>query len=81
VRESILRIARIVAGVLLVVLGIIGLVLPFLQGILFIVAGLGLLSVDIPAVRRWRVRLLRRLRQWRARRHKSPELRSPGGKQ
>ena len=63
-----LRAARIVLGVLLVLLGIIGLVLPVLQGILFIVLGLGLLSVDIPAVRRWRERLVAWFHQRRERR-------------
>ena len=53
-----LRIVRVAAGLLLVVVGIAGLFLPVLQGILLIVLGLGLLSVDIPAVRRWRERLV-----------------------
>jgi len=55
--------ARIAAGVALVLLGIVGLFLPLLQGILFIVLGLGLLSVDVPAVRRLRERLVRYLRE------------------
>lgn len=63
-----LRIVRIVAGVLLIVLGVVGLFLPLLQGILFIVLGLGLLSVDIPLVRRLRDRLKHRLRERRKRR-------------
>ena len=53
-----LRTVRIVGGVVLVIVGIIGCVVPILQGILLIVLGLGLLSVDIPAVRRWRERLV-----------------------
>ena len=57
-KRNALRAGRIVAGVLLVILGISGIVLPVLQGILFIVLGIGLLSVDIPAVRRWRERLV-----------------------
>ena len=65
-----MKILRIVAGVLLVLLGIIGLVLPILQGILLIVLGLGLLSVDISAVRKLRERLLRYLREKQARRRR-----------
>lgn len=41
-----------VAGVVLIVLGVPGLVLPFLQGVLMIVAGLVLLSSASPRVRR-----------------------------
>ena len=68
VTRTALSIVRIVVGVLLVVLGIVGLFLPLLQGILFIVLGLGLLSVDVPVVRRWRDRLKHWHRERRARR-------------
>jgi len=64
-RSQLLRIGRLVAGTLLVLLGIAGLVLPVLQGLLLIAAGLGVLSVDVPILKRWRVRLLRRLRDRR----------------
>ena len=67
-KRNTLRAARVVLGVLLVILGVIGLVLPVLQGILFIVLGLGLLSVDVPLVRRQRDRLKRWYRERRARR-------------
>ena len=67
-RSQLLRIGRLVAGTLLVLLGIAGLVLPVLQGLLLIAAGLGVLSVDVPVLKRWRVRLLRKLRD-RRRRH------------
>ena len=63
-----LRIVRIVAGALLIAVGIVGLFLPLLQGILFIVLGLGLLSVDIPALRRLRDRLKQWHHERRARR-------------
>ena len=66
-KRNVLRVARIVVGLLLVLLGIVGLVLPVLQGVLFIVLGLGLLSVDIPPVRRLRDRLARYVREKRAR--------------
>ena len=49
------RILRLTAGCLLVVLGLLGLFLPFLQGVLFLLVGLYLLSLDWP-----RARLLRR---------------------
>ncbi|MFP3869205.1 MAG: hypothetical protein ACLFUU_13815 [Desulfobacteraceae bacterium] len=42
------RIVRITAGVILILLGIPGLVLPILQGWLFLALGALLLSVDIP---------------------------------
>lgn len=47
------KIARVVLGWTLIVLGIIGLFLPFLQGIVLIVSGLALLSKDRPWARRW----------------------------
>jgi len=60
-----LQIARIVSGSVLVALGIAGCVLPILPGIPFLLVGLGLLSVDIPLVRRLRDRVSARLReQW-----------------
>ena len=37
---------KITAGVLLLVLGVVGLFLPFLQGILFLIMGLSLLSTE-----------------------------------
>lgn len=65
-----------VAGVVLIVLGIPGLVLPFLQGVLMIVAGLVLLSSSSPRVRHaletLRERhpaLDRRISWWRERLH------------
>ena len=45
--------ARNVAGIILIVLGIIGLVLPVLQGILMIMGGLGLLSIYNEGLRKW----------------------------
>jgi uncharacterized membrane protein YbaN (DUF454 family) len=47
-----LRAARIVAGILFVLVGIAGLFLPILQGILFIFIGLALLGVDKDRLRR-----------------------------
>jgi len=42
-----------VAGISLIILGIIGLVLPVLQGILMIMGGLGLLSIHNEGLRKW----------------------------
>ena len=64
-KQTVVSALRIAAGVVLVIIGIFGLVLPILQGILIILLGLALLSVDIPAVRRLRERLLRYIRDKR----------------
>lgn len=80
------RIVRMVAGVLLVVLGVLGLFLPFLQGILFLGVGLLLLSADIRPIRRCvlgqmrrhpkRYRLFRKAHRWL---HGRKRRRSPTG--
>ena len=59
------RAVRIVFGGLVVLFGIAELFLPG-PGLLFIALGLGILSLDIPAVRRLRDRALERLRAERA---------------
>ncbi|NIQ40166.1 MAG: hypothetical protein GTN81_16515 [Proteobacteria bacterium] len=46
-----------VGGICLILLGIVGLFLPILQGILLIIAGLGLLSIGNERVRDWVGRL------------------------
>jgi len=60
-RQILWRLARLSAGWALLGLGIIGLFLPFLQGLIFIASGLALLSPDLP----WAKHLLDRLSQWR----------------
>jgi len=57
-KSLIKRIIRIAFGVFFLLLGIIGLLTPVLQGVLFILFGLVLLSRDVPFVRR----LVKRLR-------------------
>jgi uncharacterized membrane protein YbaN (DUF454 family) len=42
-----------IGGMALILLGIIGLFLPVLQGVLLIIAGFGLLSIGNERVRRW----------------------------
>ena len=54
------RIALLVTGWLFIVLGIAGLFLPILQGILFLLVGLALLSLGSPRIRLLRMRLGRR---------------------
>ena len=62
------RVGRIVLGVLFLFLGVIGLFLPFLQGILFLVIGLSFLSNESIYARRsmeWlRSRIPHRHRGW-----------------
>jgi hypothetical protein len=53
---------RIAAGAILVVVGIIGLALPVIPGTLLIAMGLGVLSVDVPPLKRLRIRLADYLR-------------------
>lgn len=63
------RIARIIAGAVLIGIGVIGLFLPFLQGIALIIAGLLLLAREFHWARRV-VDWLRR--RWHAARASSP---------
>ena len=58
------RIFRLVAGWSLLVVGVVGLFLPVLQGFLLIISGLALLSTESP----WAHRLLTRLKSLRKRR-------------
>ena len=64
-----MRVLRNIAGVALVLLGVVGLVTPILQGILFIVLGLAL--IDLPIKHRSHVWLGRRsgAYRWTALKH------------
>lgn len=73
VKRQIKRFLKIAAGVILLVLGCAGLFLPVLQGILMIMAGLALLSTEIPAVKSFNDRARSRLRTIFARRGKRPD--------
>jgi uncharacterized membrane protein YbaN (DUF454 family) len=55
------RLIRLTTGWLLIVVGVIGLFLPVLQGILFILSGLAVLSTES----RWARILLERFSAWR----------------
>jgi uncharacterized membrane protein YbaN (DUF454 family) len=52
-KQRLWRFGKITLGVLLLVLGVIGLFLPFLQGILFLIMGLSLLSTESPRAKAW----------------------------
>ena len=69
------RMSRIALGIALLIVGLVGLVLPILQGVVLIVAALAILRKDIPFVAtiwdRFVVPLQQRYRRWReARRHR-----------
>ncbi|KKP87401.1 MAG: hypothetical protein UR90_C0006G0004 [Parcubacteria group bacterium GW2011_GWC1_35_8] len=49
--KEVKRIIVLIVGIIFIILGLLGLVLPFLQGILFLIIGLMLLSLCIPKVR------------------------------
>ena len=55
------RVLRLTAGWTLIVIGVIGLFLPVLQGILFIASGLAVLSTES----RWARALLEKFSSWR----------------
>ena len=55
------RVLRLTAGWSLIVIGVIGLFLPVLQGILFLASGLAVLSTES----RWARALLDRFSAWR----------------
>ncbi len=61
---------RIVAGFVLLAVGIVGLFLPILQGVLMILGGLAILGRDLPWARRVTDRLSRFVRE-RAERSRS----------
>ena len=52
-RKQAKKVAVLTLGIVFIILGLLGLVLPFLQGILFLVIGLMLISLCIPEVRVW----------------------------
>ncbi|MEX2644007.1 MAG: PGPGW domain-containing protein [Acetobacterales bacterium] len=62
-RSRLQRIGILVAGWLMILLGIVGLVLPFLQGILFLAIGVYLLSLESVWVKRRLDRLEQRYPQ------------------
>jgi uncharacterized membrane protein YbaN (DUF454 family) len=73
--RAILRKLRQIAGVLLVIVGIAGLILPIMPGWIFLAPGIALLGPDNPFVKRW----MAKGEEWRdkfkawLRRSKTPE--------
>ena len=70
-KKHVRRVAVLVLGWILIVFGIVGLFLPVLQGVLFILLGLYVLSRESETARRWlhRIReshpgLDAKLKQW-----------------
>ncbi len=59
-RIKVVRVVKIVIGILLIPLGIVGLFVPVLQGILFLVLAFVLLASELPFVARLRDRLRER---------------------
>lgn len=52
-QRHIKRVLVLTVALIFIVLGLAGLVLPFLQGFLFLAIGLLLLSLYLPSVREW----------------------------
>ena len=67
-RDLVKKIGRISLGVLLILIGIIGGFIPILQGWIFILLGLSVLSKDVPFVKEYRDKLEAKygaqLRKW-----------------
>ena len=59
-RHPVWRTVRIIVGVALIPLGIVGLFIPVLQGVLLLLVAFTLLASDIPVIRKWRDKLRRR---------------------
>ena len=47
------KILALTVGIVFIILGLLGLVLPFLQGIIFLIIGLLLVSMCFPKIRLW----------------------------
>ncbi len=69
-----LRVLRIMAGLLLLLLGVIGLFLPILQGVLMILAGLAVLGRDLP----WSRAIIERVASFLRRRASNRAVRERG---
>lgn len=54
----------LIGGIVFFILGILGLFLPILQGVLFLLVSLVLLSKSSARVRLWKRRLIQRYPQW-----------------
>ena len=59
-RHPLWRTVRIVLGIALIPVGIVGLFIPVLQGVLLLLLAFALLASEIPLVAKWRAQLRRR---------------------
>ncbi len=60
--NSINKILRVVAGTILLIIGLIGGLIPIFQGWIFGIPGLMLLGSVFPSVKTWTKKLLKRLK-------------------
>ena len=60
--NSINKILRVVAGIILIIIGLIGGLIPIFQGWIFGIPGLMLLGSVFPSVKTWTKKLLKRLK-------------------
>jgi hypothetical protein len=80
-KSKVWRVVKITLGVALVPLAIVGLFLPFLQGVLFLLVAFALLASEIPLVARFRDRIrARHPGPWREAERLSHWFRSRFGK-
>jgi uncharacterized membrane protein YbaN (DUF454 family) len=68
-KRTAVKIIRITAGILLLILGAIGGLIPIFQGWIFGLLGLWLLSKEIP----WVHRYYEKIKEWVERKRKKPE--------
>jgi uncharacterized membrane protein YbaN (DUF454 family) len=52
-KKKVKKILIFIVGLTFVLLGLLGLVLPFLQGILFLIIGIFLISLSLPKFQQW----------------------------
>ena len=60
--NSINKILRVVAGIILIIIGLIGGLIPIFQGWIFGIPGLMLLGSVFPSVKTWTKKLLKKLK-------------------
>ena len=60
--NSINKILRVVAGIILIIIGLIGGLIPIFQGWIFGIPGLMLLGSVVPSVKTWTKKLLKKLK-------------------
>ena len=60
--NSINKILRVVAGIILIIIGLIGGLIPIFQGWIFGIPGLMLLGSVFPSIKTWTKKLLKKLK-------------------